>query len=52
MSIAKPARATDTVDAMARHAADFVGALSMAEVDLLGFSLGGYVRLAASVDLP
>ena len=33
----------DTVDAMARHAADFVGALSLAEVDLFGFSLGGYV---------
>ena len=33
----------DTVDAMARHAADFVGALSLAEVDLLGFSLAGYV---------
>lgn len=33
----------DTVDAMARHAADFVGALGLTEVDLLGFSLGGYV---------
>jgi pimeloyl-ACP methyl ester carboxylesterase len=34
-------RTPDTVDAMARHAADFVGALSLTKVDLLGFSIGG-----------
>jgi pimeloyl-ACP methyl ester carboxylesterase len=33
----------DTVDAMARHAADFIGGLGLAKVDLVGFSLGGYV---------
>jgi pimeloyl-ACP methyl ester carboxylesterase len=26
---------------MARHAADFVGALSLTKVDLFGFSIGG-----------
>jgi pimeloyl-ACP methyl ester carboxylesterase len=33
----------DTIDAMARHAADFIGALGLTEVDLLGFSIGGYI---------
>ena len=33
----------DSIDAMAEHAADFVGALGLSQIDLLGFSLGGYV---------
>ena len=33
----------NTIDAMARHAADFVSALGLRQVDLLGFSIGGYV---------
>ena len=32
-----------TVEAMADHAADFVNALGLSQLDLLGFSLGGYV---------
>jgi pimeloyl-ACP methyl ester carboxylesterase len=42
----------NTVDAMARHAADFVRALGSAEVDLLGFSLGGYVAQSLAVQNP
>jgi pimeloyl-ACP methyl ester carboxylesterase len=33
----------DTIDAMADHAADFVNALRLSQVDVLGFSIGGYV---------
>ncbi len=33
----------DTIDAMARHAADFLCALGLTKVDVLGFSLGGYI---------
>jgi pimeloyl-ACP methyl ester carboxylesterase len=33
----------DTVEAMADHAADFVGALRLSQIDVLGFSIGGYV---------
>ncbi|CDG84048.1 alpha/beta fold hydrolase [Janthinobacterium agaricidamnosum] len=33
----------DTIEAMADHVALFLGALGYAEVDVLGFSLGGYV---------
>ena len=33
----------DTIDAMAGHAAEFIGALGLDEVDLLGFSMGGYI---------
>src|ERR1700704_6279479 len=33
----------DTIDAMADHAADFIGALGLAQIDLLGFSIGGYI---------
>src|SRR6202048_5119103 len=32
----------DTIDAMAEHAAGFAGALGLSQVDLLGFSIGGY----------
>jgi pimeloyl-ACP methyl ester carboxylesterase len=33
----------DTVAAMAQHALDFIDALQLRQVDLLGFSLGGYI---------
>src|SRR6266566_8218822 len=33
----------DTVAAMANHALDFIDALHLTQVDLLGFSLGGYI---------
>lgn len=33
----------DTFDAMAEDAAHFLGALGLSQVDLLGFSIGGYV---------
>jgi len=33
----------DTVDAMGDHVAAFVNALELSQVDVLGFSLGGYV---------
>jgi pimeloyl-ACP methyl ester carboxylesterase len=36
----------DTVDAMAQHARDFVAALDLPQLDLLGFSIGGYVAQA------
>jgi pimeloyl-ACP methyl ester carboxylesterase len=32
----------DTIDAMAEHAADFVAALGLSQIDLLGFSIGGF----------
>src|ERR1700677_1785134 len=31
----------DTIVEMAQHAADFVGALGLSQIDLLGFSIGG-----------
>src|SRR5437660_12879666 len=33
----------DNVAAMAHHALDFIDALHLTQVDLLGFSLGGYI---------
>jgi pimeloyl-ACP methyl ester carboxylesterase len=36
----------DTVDAMARDIAWFLAAIGLAEVDVLGFSIGGYVAQA------
>jgi pimeloyl-ACP methyl ester carboxylesterase len=42
----------DTVDAMGWHAADFVGALGLTQVDVLGFSLGGYVAQSFALQRP
>jgi pimeloyl-ACP methyl ester carboxylesterase len=42
----------DTIDAMARYAADFIGAIGPTEVDVLGFSLGGYVAQALVLQSP
>ena len=42
----------NTIEAMAKHAADFIEALGLAEVDLLGFSIGGYVAQALTLQHP
>ena len=42
----------NTVDAMAEHAADFVGALGLSRVDVLGFSIGGYIAQALTLRHP
>jgi pimeloyl-ACP methyl ester carboxylesterase len=42
----------DTIDAMAEHATDFVGALGLSQIDLLGFSIGGYIAQALTVRHP
>src|SRR5262245_31141842 len=41
-----------TVEAMARHAIDFIQALRLGKVDLLGFSLGGYVAQSLVLQEP
>src|ERR1700681_2651657 len=42
----------DTIDAMAEHAAGFAGALGFSQVDLLGFSIGGYVAQTLAIRHP
>ena len=42
----------DTIDAMAEHAADFVGALRLSQIDLLGFSIGGYIAQTLAMRHP
>jgi pimeloyl-ACP methyl ester carboxylesterase len=42
----------ETIEAMAEHAADFVGALGVSTVDVLGFSIGGYIAQALSLQHP
>src|ERR1700722_12261746 len=42
----------DTIDAMAEHAADFVKALGLSQVDLLGFSIGGYIAQTLTLRHP
>jgi len=42
----------DTVEAMAAHAAAFIKALNLAEVDVLGFSLGGLVAQTLAIFEP
>jgi pimeloyl-ACP methyl ester carboxylesterase len=39
----------DRIDAMAQHAADFIRALGVQRLDLLGFSIGGYVAQSFSI---
>src|SRR5712672_3086243 len=41
-----------TIEAMADHAADFIGALGLSHVDFLGFSIGGYVAQALCLRHP
>jgi len=42
----------DTVEAQADDAAAFVGALGLTQVDVLGFSIGGYVAQALTLSYP
>jgi len=42
----------DRIELMGDHAADFVGALGLSEVDVLGFSIGGYVAQALTLRHP
>lgn len=42
----------DTVEAMARDATAFIRALGFEEVDLLGFSLGGFISQVISLEEP
>jgi pimeloyl-ACP methyl ester carboxylesterase len=42
----------DTIEAMADHAADFLQAIRLSEVDLLGFSIGGYVAQTLTLRNP
>jgi pimeloyl-ACP methyl ester carboxylesterase len=42
----------DTIDAMARHAVSFVRAFGLSQIDLLGFSIGGYVAQALTLGYP
>src|SRR5260370_3360833 len=42
----------ETIEAMAEHVADFVGALGVSTVDVLGFSIGGYIAQALSLQHP
>ncbi|MHC8381082.1 alpha/beta fold hydrolase [Pseudomonas sp. LB3P14] len=42
----------DTIDAMADHAADFIDALGLAQIDLPGFSIGGYIAQTLALRRP
>jgi pimeloyl-ACP methyl ester carboxylesterase len=42
----------NTIDAMGRYAADFVHALGLSQVDVLGFSIGGTVAQAFTLQNP
>jgi pimeloyl-ACP methyl ester carboxylesterase len=42
----------DTVSGMARHVVTFINALGLKQVDLLGFSLGGFVAQQVVLDNP
>jgi pimeloyl-ACP methyl ester carboxylesterase len=42
----------DTFDAMSDYAADFVGALGLSQIDLLGFSIGGFVAQTFTIRHP
>jgi pimeloyl-ACP methyl ester carboxylesterase len=42
----------DTIEAMADHVAAFVGGLNLPQVDVLGFSIGGYTAIAFVLRYP
>lgn len=44
--------APDTMEEMADHAADFVGALGLSVIDVLGFSIGGYITQTLTLRHP
>jgi len=49
---ASSGKTPDTIDAMAEHAADFIGALGLSQIDLLGFSIGGYIAQTLAMRHP
>lgn len=42
----------DSIDQMARHAADFLQVIGFEQVDLLGFSIGGYIAQSLVLQSP
>jgi pimeloyl-ACP methyl ester carboxylesterase len=42
----------NTIDAMSEHAGDFVGALGLSQIDILGFSIGGFIGQALTIRHP
>jgi pimeloyl-ACP methyl ester carboxylesterase len=42
----------NTVDAMSAYAADFVGALGLSHIDVLGFSIGGFIAQTFTIRHP
>src|SRR5271154_5434319 len=42
----------NTIEAMAEHAANFVGALGLSTVDVFGFSVGGYIAQTLALRHP
>ena len=42
----------DTVSGMAKHVVTFINALGLKQVDLLGFSLGGFVAQQVGLETP
>ena len=43
---------SDSVSGMARHVATFINAIGLSQVDLLGFSLGGFVAQQLALENP
>jgi pimeloyl-ACP methyl ester carboxylesterase len=44
--------APDNIDAMGEHASDFVGALGLSQIDILGFSIGGFIAQTVTIRYP
>jgi pimeloyl-ACP methyl ester carboxylesterase len=42
----------DNIDAMGEHASDFVGALGLSQIDILGFSIGGFIAQTVTTRYP
>jgi pimeloyl-ACP methyl ester carboxylesterase len=42
----------NTIGAMSEHAGDFVGALGLSQIDILGFSIGGFIGQALTIRHP
>jgi pimeloyl-ACP methyl ester carboxylesterase len=42
----------NTIDAMGAYAADFVGALGFSQIDILGFSIGGFIAQTFTIRHP
>jgi pimeloyl-ACP methyl ester carboxylesterase len=51
--VASSSRETpDNIDAIGEHAADFVGALGLSQIDILGFSIGGFIAQTVTIRHP